>query len=282
MSTKKGIQIEQSQSQEIDYDTLSQEIFTEQNRVRTDPSSYIEKLERAKNFFREKIFRHPAEIPIETYEGVDGITNAIEFLKTQEPLSELKYSEELSNAAKDHAIDIGSKGLSSHEGSDGNGICERVEKYVEWDGAIAENLDFCYKFAENIVMNLIIDDGSKEKHQRSHLFNKDFNFCGVGCDKHKSFKICSVIIYAKGLHPIGEEPPDVVNSVQDYIEKTMGKDRKIKNAFQNEDPDAPDNTVSVKIVKLNKVINGKEKHITRKIYVLDDGKQHIVEIEDKE
>ncbi len=282
MSTKKGIQIEQSQSQEIDYDTLSQEIFTEQNRVRTDPSSYIEKLERAKNFFREKIFRHPAEIPIETYEGVDGITNAIEFLKTQEPLSELKYSEELSNAAKDHAIDIGSKGLSSHEGSDGNGICERVEKYIEWDGAIAENLDFCYKFAENIVMNLIIDDGSKEKHQRSHLFNKDFNFCGVGCDKHKSFKICSVIIYAKGLHPIGEEPPDVVNSVQDYIEKTMGKDRKIKNAFQNEDPDAPDNTVSVKIVKLNKVINGKEKHITRKIYVLDDGKQHIVEIEDKE
>ena len=282
MSTKKGIQIEQSQSQEIDYDTLSQEIFTEQNRVRTDPSSYIEKLERAKNFFREKIFRHPAEIPIETYEGVDGITNAIEFLKTQEPLSELKYSEELSNAAKDHAIDIGSKGLSSHEGSDGNGICERVEKYIEWDGAIAENLDFCYKFAENIVMNLIIDDGSKEKHQRSHLFNKDFNFCGVGCDKHKSFKICSVIIYAKGLHPIGEEPPDVVNSVQDYIEKTMGKDRKIKNAFQNEDPDAPDNTVSVKIVKLNKVINGKERHITRKIYVLDDGKQHIVEIEDKE
>ena len=282
MSTKKGIQIEQSQSQEIDYDTLSQEIFTEQNRVRTDPSSYIEKLERAKNFFREKIFRHPAEIPIETYEGVDGITNAIEFLKTQEPLSELKYSEELSNAAKDHAIDIGSKGLSSHEGSDGNGICERVEKYIEWDGAIAENLDFCYKFAENIVMNLIIDDGSKEKHQRSHLFNKDFNFCGVGCDKHKSFKICSVIIYAKGLHSIGEEPPDIVNSVQDYIEKTMGKERKIKNAFQNEDPDAPDNTVSVKIVKLNKGINGKERHITRKIYVLDDGKQHIVEIEDKE
>ncbi len=282
MSTKKGIQIEQSPSQEIDYESLSQEIFTEQNRVRTDPSSYIEKLERAKNFFREKIFRHPAEIPIETYEGVDGITNAIEFLKTQEPLSELKYSEELSNAAKDHAIDIGSKGLSSHEGSDGNGICERVEKYIEWDGAIAENLDFCYKYAENIVMNLIIDDGSKEKHQRSHLFNKDFQFCGVGCDKHKSFKICSVIIYAKGLHPIGEEPPDIVNSVQDYIEKTMGKDKKIKNAFQNEDPDAPDNTVSVKIVKLNKVINGKEKHITRKIYVLDDGKQHIVEIEDKE
>ena len=281
--SKKGIQIDQtSNTQEIDYDELSQEIFTEQNRVRVDPSSYIEKLERAKNFFRDKIFRHPAEIPIETYEGVEGITNAIEFLKNQESLPELQYSEELSKAAKDHANDIGSKGLSSHEGSDGNGICERVEKYIEWDGAIAENLDFCYKFAENIVMNLIIDDGSKEKHQRSHLFNKDFNFCGVGCDKHKSFKICSVIVYAKGLHAIGDEPPDVVNSVQDYIEKTMGKEKKINNAFQNDDPDAPDNTISVKIVKLKKTINGKERNITRKIYVLNDGKQHIVEIEDKE
>ena len=281
--SKKGIQIDQtSNTQEIDYDELSQEIFTEQNRVRVDPSSYIEKLERAKNFFRDKIFRHPAEIPIETYEGVEGITNAIEFLKNQESLPELQYSEELSKAAKDHANDIGSKELSSHEGSDGNGICERVEKYIEWDGAIAENLDFCYKFAENIVMNLIIDDGSKEKHQRSHLFNKDFNFCGVGCDKHKSFKICSVIVYAKGLHAIGDEPPDVVNSVQDYIEKTMGKEKKINNAFQNDDPDAPDNTISVKIVKLKKTINGKERNITRKIYVLNDGKQHIVEIEDKE
>ena len=31
-------------------------------------------------------------------------------------------------------------------------------------------LDFSYKFAENIVMNLIVDDGSKEKHQRKVKF----------------------------------------------------------------------------------------------------------------
>ena len=37
---------------------------------------------------------------------------------------------------RDHAKDLGSKGLSSHEGSDGNGLSERIEKYVEWDGAI--------------------------------------------------------------------------------------------------------------------------------------------------
>ena len=55
-----------------------------------------------------------------------------------------------------------------------------------------------------------------------------------------------------------------------------------KNAFQIDDPDAPDNTQSVKIVKLKKVINGEERNITRKIYLLDNGKQHMVEIEDKD
>ena len=233
-------------------------------------------------FFKDKIFRHPAELPIDTYEGVQGFLDAIEFLKKQKPVEALQYSGELSQACKDHAKDIGSKGLSSHEGSDGNGLSERIEKYIEWDGAVAENLDFCYKFAENIVMNLIVDDGSKEKHQRFNLFNPDFKFAGVGCDAHKTFKICTVCNYAQGIHAIGEEPPDVINSVQDYIQKTMGKNSQPKNAFQIEDPDAPDNTQSVKIVKLKKIIQGEERNITRKIYLLDNGRQHMVEIEDRE
>ena len=62
----------------------------------------------------------------------------------------------------------------------------------------------------------------------------------------------------------------------------MGKENKPKNAFQNDDPDAPDNTISMKIVKLTKNIKGEDRNITRKIYILSDGKQHMVEIEDRE
>ena len=50
-----------SSSPEIDYQQLALDIFNEQNRVRTKPESYIEKLERATKFFKDKIFRHPAE-----------------------------------------------------------------------------------------------------------------------------------------------------------------------------------------------------------------------------
>ena len=131
-------------------------------------------------------------------------------------------------------------------------------------------------------MNLIVDDGSKEKNQRLNLFNPEFKYAGVGCDSHKTFKICTVCNYAKGLHSKGEEPPDVINSVEDYIQKTMGNKNQPKNSFQIEDPDDPDNTQSVKIVKLKKVIQREERNITRKIYLLDNGKQHMVEIEDRE
>jgi len=48
----------------------------------------------------------------------------------------------------------------------------------------------------------------------------------------------------------------------------MGKENKPKNAFQNDDPDAPDNTISMKIVKLTKNIKGEDRNITRKIYIL--------------
>ena len=69
----------QETSKEIDFQQLAEEIFQEHNNLRKDPKSYIEKLTKAENYYKDKIFRHPNEIPIETYEGVEGIKNAIEF-----------------------------------------------------------------------------------------------------------------------------------------------------------------------------------------------------------
>jgi len=54
-------------------------------------------------------------LPIEIYEGVDGFYNAIEFLKQQNPVEPLQYVNELSQVCKDHAKDLGSKGLFSQK-----------------------------------------------------------------------------------------------------------------------------------------------------------------------
>ena len=264
---------------EIDFQQLAEEIFQEHNKLRKDPKSYIEKLTKAENYYKDKIFRHPNEIPIETYEGVEGIKNAMEFLKNQEPVKELIYSEPLSKSALDHANDIGRQGLHNHEGSNDSLLSDRIEKYTEWDGAIAESLQFCYKIAENIIMSLIIDDGSNEKHQRENLFSEEFQYIGIGCAKHKNFKICTVINYAKNLYPLGGEPPEKIEYDPNYLNKKGDKEL---NPFQLDDPYAPDNTVGVKIIKLKKNFEDKEFNITRKIFSLKDGKKHIVDYEEKE
>ena len=54
-------------------------------------------------------------ILIKTYEGIQGIKNAIEFLKNQNPVKELTYYESLSKSALVHANDIGKQRTHNHE-----------------------------------------------------------------------------------------------------------------------------------------------------------------------
>ena len=265
---------------QINYEDLEKEIFRLHNELRENPQSYIQKLKENLKYFRNKIFHPPGEDPIQTYEGSEAIENAIQFLKTQKPVEKLEFNEGLAQACRDHALDIGSKGLTTHEGSDDLNVSDRIEKYVEWDGAAAESLDFGFKKAENIILNLLIDDGVKDRYQRYNLFNNKFKYIGVGAGPHRDYGTCVVIGYTMNIRPLGSEPKNMSEFIQEYVKNTMNNKKKINNPFQEEEPDAPDNTISVKIMKSKKAVGGKVKKITKKIFFLDNGVQHIVEVED--
>lgn len=267
------------QSQKINYEERAKLLFEEQNKIRTDPKSYISKLQSWLPKFRDNTLYLLKENPLKTFEGKHAIEEAIRFLSKQNPLPALVYSEALSKAASDHVKDIGEKGLTTHEGSNGETVSDRIEKYTEWDGSCAENIDFGFTEPENIIMNLLIDDGVEERYQRSNLFSSVFKQIGIAVGPHRDFNICSVFVYAKSLRELGQPPKDGVNYIQDYIQKTFYRKKPV-NAFQEEDPDAPDNTISVRMVKTNKIVNGKNKKITKKIYLLADKTQHIIEIEE--
>ena len=72
-----------------------------------------------------------------------------------------------------------------------------------------------------------------------------------------------IIIYVKTLRGLGQPPIVEINFMQEYIQKTFYK-RHINNRFQEDDPDAPDETIAVKVTKCHKTISGKEKRITKK------------------
>ena len=264
---------------DIDYENIETELFKLHNEIRKNPQSFIPKLKSVLTCFKNKIYHIPGEEPIQTFEGGKAVKEAIQFLKTQKPVQELNLSAEIQKACKDHVDDIGPKGLTTHEGSDGSNLADRIEKYCEWDGATAENLEFGLKIPENIMLNLLINDGVEQRFQRSNLFHPELKYVGIACGPHKIYNICTVIGYARGIREFDTEPPDVSDFISEYIKNSTNQ-KEIKNDFQADDPYAPDNTVSVKIIKKSKNIGGKTKKITQKIFTLDNGAQHIVEIEE--
>ena len=264
---------------EVEYDKLAKDLFISHNKIREDPKSFILKLKKWSKKFREKTLFLLNENPLETIEGINAVEEAIRFLSVQKSVPKLNYSEELSKAAKDHANDIGEHNLHGHDGSDGSMLSDRIERYTEWDDSCAESIDLGYKNADNIILNLLIDDGSEGRNQRINLFSTNYKHIGIGCAFHKSYNHCSVFVYAKSLREIGQAPNVGINFMQDYIQKTFYK-RYVVNKFQEEDPDAPDDTIDVKITKCYKNVGGQNKKITKKIYTLKDKSLHIMEIEE--
>ena len=279
----------------IDYDEIEEEIFKEQNKLRKKPECYIKKLENSLNYYQNNILFKENEIPIPTYEGIEAVKEAINFLKNQEPVPELIYSKDISLSCKDLVKDIGPKGLISHEGTEIKTIYNRLEKYCEWDGAIAENLDFGFKIPENIIMNLIIDDGDENRYQRQNLFFPDFKYVGIGVGPHRDYGICVVIEYAYNIREKGTQYINVDDFIRRNIKLNNGNEneenndneynneeenKKIINPFQDGEPDAPDNTISLRVEKEEKEMDGTIIKITKKIFTLDDNSQHIVQIEE--
>jgi uncharacterized protein YkwD len=83
-------------------------------------------------------------------------------LRTQESLPELEWNDSLAIAARDHCLDIGAKGSTSHIGSDGSNVSIRADRYGIWGGNIGENLIFGdrqFFNGRDYALMLYIDDG---------------------------------------------------------------------------------------------------------------------------
>lgn len=294
---------------------LKNEIITEQNRLRTNPKSYIPKLEKCIKCFKGNVYEKPGtDIGIETTEGPMAYQEAINFLKTQKPIRSLTYDEEISKASQSHAKDIGETGGTDYIGSDGLSNSDRVGKFVNWDANICESIDFGGVTGEEVMISFLVDDGVSDRSHRGSIFNTKLNYFGVGVAKHKEYEICSVIDY------VGEIVSYVDESKNGYVRKpsplkksllrgelssgainTLLMQAKKKEMIKNEqsakqekggaeeeeednpfkdDPDAPEGCISCK-KKVSKKKVGKTTIVTtEKTYTLEDGTEEVVTLEE--
>ena len=186
----------------LDYSELSRSVLDEINLARHIPNSLIPSLLSRYEYFNGNIYQPPGELPMETYEGDKGITEAIDFLKMQEPLPVVVEHKGLQKVALEYAQDLVCSGDFSnpHVDSADTTPAQRISKVANWVKMVGECIEVGNITATNIICSLIIDDGNEERSNRKVLFNKDAKMAGVACVPHSVFGVITVIDLIGGEH----------------------------------------------------------------------------------
>lgn len=204
-------------AQSVDYLTkIEHEIVLEHNLARTDPAAYAKHLEEWLPYFEGDLLKRPGRIALQTLEGQRAVEEAIDFLRAAEPVGTMSPSPGMSRAARDHVIDLGPGGETSHTGEDGSKPQERVNRYGRWRTSVAENMAFGqYRESEarTVVMQLLIDDGVPNRGHRTNIFNAVFTVVGVSCGPHVTYEVMCVVDYAGEY----DEASDIVSALDFHL-----------------------------------------------------------------
>ena len=277
----KRVPDEEEQQEQIDFIAIQRDLFIELNNLRKNPKSYIPLIEAEMKLLKKNniLKKLDSNLQIQTTEGKDAYLDAIKFLQLQQPVPPLKEETRLSSAAMDLVKDIGKRGIVSHQDQNGQYVSERIEKYCEWDYSAGEVIEVSSKNPQDILISLLVDDGLKNRPDRKTLFNQKYNFVGIGTGPHLEYEIVTVIVFVGSIRQKGTLFYQLGSNFE--LRNQYGEDEGgIDNPYLINDPDAPDKTSGMRIVKCKKNLGNKKIIVTKKFYKLDNGTEYVVELEE--
>ena len=191
-------------------DYLSQlelEILNEMNLARMEPQKYAAFVEDFKKYYKGNQLTLPGKTrALVTVDGIAAVDEAVGFLRAATPLPPLAINRGMCQAAKDHANDLALKGVSGHRGSDGSSPNARLERYGNWEGVVGENIVYDVSTAREIVIGLIIDDGTANRGHRRNIFDPNHHVTGVSITDSSANGAKCVLTYAGGFQDRGAAP----------------------------------------------------------------------------
>ncbi|MBS0332454.1 MAG: CAP domain-containing protein [Proteobacteria bacterium] len=164
------------------------------------------------NFARQNPRAYAAELllqPVSDWEAALGpdpqadadagaYGEAIEFLQRQAPLPPLSPDDRLTQAALEHVADQGLSGATGHNGALGERFDDRLRRHGAVFGVAAENITYGPAEARDVVRELIIDKGVRDRGHRRNIFLAAVREAGVSCGPHAVYGDMCVIDFADG------------------------------------------------------------------------------------
>jgi uncharacterized protein YkwD len=95
---------------------------------------------------------------------------------------------------------MGPSGAIGSTGLDDSNFFTRIKRYGTTQGLLGENIVMGEYTAEDIVMDMLIDDGNAFRRNRSDMLSPSYRFTGVANCDHNSglYGNMVVIVYAGG------------------------------------------------------------------------------------
>jgi uncharacterized protein YkwD len=176
-----------------DISQVEQQVLAALNTARTNPAAYSDTLRGYRRLFHANLVTLPnSTTDFETEEGTVPVDEAIAFLDKHPQLSALEPGTTLREAALDHVREQGSTGRTGHFSADGSSPSDRNVRHGG-GRAVAEIIAYGAIDADDVIRQLIVDDGVRDRGHRVVMYLDHLRYAGVACGPHPEFGTVCVI-----------------------------------------------------------------------------------------
>lgn len=164
---------------QMPYDTFSSYILTQINRIRENPRSFINIIEKAKsNIIKGKGGRlvYKSKVKVALNKGEEAFNNAIAELNLAKPMQKLKYSPQITVAQPTNETDF----------KDKNYLSRKVNQLISGSLPIKAYWRDIVSDPEACLILMIVDDNGKETGQKRNVILDPFmQFMGISSSENQ-------------------------------------------------------------------------------------------------
>lgn len=215
------------------------EFYQAQNAIRSNPGSYLPIVNEELGRIKGKLLmpKNADGTILSLWEGAPAWQDAAKTLEDTLPRSKLTWSDGLAAAAREHCLDMGTKGKVGHVGSDDSEFWQRAGRFGNVIDGSAESISYSATTGQEAALALFIDDGVEGRKHRLAMIDSKYLVAGAANCPHtsKGYGSMTVVLYAGGFE-INQTGIDKVSEYQKTLKqgRRLSKSTEKKRAFNKD------------------------------------------------